>query len=111
MNMYILTGVCASGKTTVQRRLSELLDPARYACHDLDDVGLPDSVDDEWTSGQVERWLHVACENAVIGRATILSGFLCPGVAESAPSFSAAPPVRYCVFTTPKGQTPEAVSD
>jgi len=98
--MYILTGVCGSGKTTVQRRLAELLDPKLCQCHDLDDIGLPDKVDDQWISGQTEAWLQVASRNATSGCSTLLSGVLCPGIAESCRSFSAAPPLRYCVFTT-----------
>lgn len=111
INMYILTGVCASGKTAVQRRLAKLLGPERYACHDLDDIGLPDRVDAGWISDQVERWLQVACQNAARGRETVLSGFLSPGVAENSPSFSVAPPVRYCVLKAKDAVLTERLHD
>lgn len=40
MKLYIVTGTCGAGKSTIRDRLSEMLDPAQYACVDSDETGL-----------------------------------------------------------------------
>ena len=40
MKLYIITGACGSGKSTMKDALAQLLDPAKYACIDSDEVGL-----------------------------------------------------------------------
>ena len=40
MKLYIITGACGSGKSTMKDALEGLLDNAKYACIDCDEVGL-----------------------------------------------------------------------
>ena len=40
MKLYIITGTCGAGKSTMKDRLAEMLDPERYACVDSDETGL-----------------------------------------------------------------------
>ena len=40
MRLYIITGTCGAGKSTMKDRLAALLDPERYACVDSDETGL-----------------------------------------------------------------------
>ena len=40
MKLYIITGCCGSGKSTMRDALGERLDPNRFACIDSDEVGI-----------------------------------------------------------------------
>ncbi len=40
MRLFIITGTCGAGKSTMKDRLAEILDPERYACVDSDETGL-----------------------------------------------------------------------
>ena len=40
MRLYLITGTCGAGKSTMKDRLAEILDPERYACVDSDETGL-----------------------------------------------------------------------
>lgn len=40
MKLFIVTGTCGSGKSTMKDELAARLDPARYACVDSDETGL-----------------------------------------------------------------------
>ena len=40
MKLFIITGACGSGKSTMKDALEGLLDNAEYACIDCDEVGL-----------------------------------------------------------------------
>ena len=40
MKLFIVTGTCGAGKSTVKDELSARLDPERYACVDSDETGL-----------------------------------------------------------------------
>ena len=40
MRLFIVTGTCGAGKSTLRDSLGEILDPERYACVDSDEVGL-----------------------------------------------------------------------
>ena len=40
MKLYIITGCCGSGKSTMRDALGELLDPNKFACIDSDEVGI-----------------------------------------------------------------------
>ena len=40
MKLYIVTGTCGAGKSTVKDELSVMLDPAEYTCIDSDETGL-----------------------------------------------------------------------
>ena len=40
MQLFIITGTCGAGKSTVKDELSARLDPDRYACVDSDETGL-----------------------------------------------------------------------
>ena len=40
MKLFIITGACGSGKSTMKDALEGLLDHAEYACIDCDEVGL-----------------------------------------------------------------------
>ena len=40
MKLFMITGTCGAGKSTVKDELAARLDPKRYACVDSDEVGL-----------------------------------------------------------------------
>ena len=40
MKLYIVTGTCGAGKSTVKDELGVMLDPVKYACIDSDETGL-----------------------------------------------------------------------
>ena len=40
MRLFIVTGTCGAGKSTMKDALGELLDKEKYACIDSDEVGL-----------------------------------------------------------------------
>ncbi len=40
MKLFIITGTCGSGKSTMKDKLAARLNPARYACVDSDETGL-----------------------------------------------------------------------
>jgi len=40
MKLYIITGTCGAGKSTIKDQLAAMLDPDRYACVDSDETGL-----------------------------------------------------------------------
>ena len=40
MKLFIITGTCGAGKSTMKDELAARLDPARYACVDSDETGL-----------------------------------------------------------------------
>ena len=40
MRLYMITGTCGAGKSTIKDQLAAMLDPGRYACVDSDETGL-----------------------------------------------------------------------
>ena len=40
MNLFVITGACGSGKSTMRDALGGLLDPSRFFCADADEMGL-----------------------------------------------------------------------
>ncbi len=40
MRLFVITGTCGAGKSTMRDSLGEILDPEKYACVDSDEVGL-----------------------------------------------------------------------
>ena len=40
MKLYIVTGTCSAGKSTIRDELGAMLDPVKYACIDSDETGL-----------------------------------------------------------------------
>ena len=40
MTLFIITGTCGAGKSTIKDQLAAMLDPERYACVDSDETGL-----------------------------------------------------------------------
>ena len=40
MKLYVITGACGAGKSTVRDALEEILDKKQYACIDTDEVGI-----------------------------------------------------------------------
>lgn len=40
MRLFVITGTCGAGKSTMRDVLPEMLDPERFACVDSDEVGL-----------------------------------------------------------------------
>ena len=40
MRLFIITGTCGAGKSTIKDQLAAMLDPERYACVDSDETGL-----------------------------------------------------------------------
>ena len=40
MRLYMITGTCGAGKSTMKDRLAAMLDPEQYACVDSDETGL-----------------------------------------------------------------------
>ncbi len=40
MKLFIITGTCGAGKSTIKDELAAVMDPVRYACIDSDETGL-----------------------------------------------------------------------
>ena len=40
MKLFIITGTCGAGKSSMKDKLAEILDPERYVCVDSDETGL-----------------------------------------------------------------------
>ena len=40
MRLFVITGTCGSGKSTMKDELEAILDPGKYACIDSDETGL-----------------------------------------------------------------------
>ena len=40
MKLFVITGTCGAGKSTMKDALAEALDKTKYACVDADEVGL-----------------------------------------------------------------------
>ena len=40
MRLFMITGTCGAGESTVKDRLAAMPDPERYACIDSDETGL-----------------------------------------------------------------------
>ena len=40
MKLFIITGTCGAGKSTMKDKLAARLDPDRYSCVDSDETGL-----------------------------------------------------------------------
>ena len=73
--MYIISGVCGVGKTSVMPGLSTRLDPHRYVIHDFDERGVPDGADKAWRIAELRQWLEIARDNAQKGLSTVICGF------------------------------------
>ncbi len=75
--IYFITGVPGSGKSTIMELLKNQLDP-RYEVHDFDERGVPDNVDSNWQKEETHHWIDVGTENKQKGLSTIICGFAIP---------------------------------
>lgn len=85
-NIYFISGVCGSGKTTVGKALKEKLSPDEFDVHDLDERGVPGVDGRRWRLDETKYFIELGNTNAERGISTIISGFARPSeIAELAP--------------------------
>ena len=66
MRLFVITGTCGSGKSTMKDELEAILDPGKYACIDSDETGLNwwDYAGTDHPEKYAEDGLNVAAERA-----------------------------------------------
>ena len=76
--IYFITGVPGSGKSTVMELLKQQLD-LHYEVHDFDERGVPDNVvDSNWQQEETHHWINIGIENKLKGLSSIICGFTVP---------------------------------
>ena len=76
--IYFITGVPGSGKSTVMELLKQQLN-SNYEVHDFDERGVPDNVvDSNWQEDETHYWINKGIENKQKGQCTIICGFAVP---------------------------------
>jgi broad-specificity NMP kinase len=76
--IYFITGVPGSGKSTVMELLKLEMDP-HYQIHDFDERGVPDNVgQSNWQEEETLHWIKKGIENQEKGITTIICGFAVP---------------------------------
>ena len=96
--MFILTGVSGVGKTAILKELQARLDPSRFACHDIDEGGVPDGVDHTWRKRRAVDFANEALRYAEEGRSLVLSATLYPEDIAEASCRSQLSAVHYCLL-------------
>lgn len=76
--VYFISGVCGTGKSSTRTHLKEILPTASFDVRDFDERGVPDGGGPAWHDKETEHWLDVAAENAKRGVSTIVCGFAEP---------------------------------
>ncbi len=76
--VYFISGVCGTGKSSVLPYLKEALPAAKYDVRDFDERGVPDGGGLEWHNNETRYWLEVADKNAKENKSTIICGFAEP---------------------------------
>jgi len=77
-DIYLITGVPGSGKSTVMELLKQQLD-SHYEVHDFDERGVPDNVvDSNWQEEETHYWINKGLDNKKKGFGTIVCGFAIP---------------------------------
>lgn len=76
--IYFITGVPGSGKSTVLELLKQQLD-SKYQVHDFDERGVPDNVgESNWQEEETRYWIKQGLENKQKEITTIICGFAVP---------------------------------
>ncbi|PIR41446.1 MAG: hypothetical protein COV31_01055 [Candidatus Yanofskybacteria bacterium CG10_big_fil_rev_8_21_14_0_10_46_23] len=86
LKIYLITGVCGSGKTSVIKPLNKLLPTGKYDIHDLDERGVPNNAGRTWRFNETRYFIDLGNKNLEKGISTIICGFSRPSeVAELMP--------------------------
>ena len=74
MRLFVITGTCGSGKSTMRDVLPEFLDPERFACIDSDETGLNwwDYAGTDHPEKYAEDGLNIAVSRAAGDRKSVM---------------------------------------
>lgn len=73
--MYIITGVCGVGKTTMIPLLQKLLGD-NYKVVEFDSRGFPNKVTKEWKHEEMTNWFEKAVRLQAVGKILVLCGVI-----------------------------------
>jgi len=76
--IHFISGVSGVGKTSTIEQLKKLLPASIFDVRDFDERGVPDGGGPVWHDNETRHWLTVATQNSLIGKSTIISGFINP---------------------------------
>ena len=94
--LYFITGACGTGKSSIIPYLKKNL--KGFNIHDFDEVGVPENPTMQWRKNTTDYWLKVASENAKKDISTLIVGLSIPQEVMTAPHFSSAPKIYYCLL-------------
>ncbi len=77
-HIFFVSGGSGAGKSTVMELLKNRLPSSHYHIHDMDEVGVPDNVDQQWRIEQTENWVKEGVKNAESDIKTIVLGITHP---------------------------------
>ena len=92
--VYFISGVCGTGKTSTLAHLKKLLPADLFDIRDFDERGVPDGGGLEWHNGETSYWLQIASENAKQGKSTIICGFANPEIFKNVHKKEKHPPAQ-----------------
>jgi len=76
--IYFISGVCGSGKSSTLKHLKNMLPADTFDIRDFDERGVPDGGGQIWHDRETRHWLDTAMANAKEGKSTIICGFANP---------------------------------
>ena len=62
--IFFISGGSGAGKSTVMDLVKNKLPHSEYHIHDMDEVGVPDDVDEQWRIEQTENWIKEGTKNS-----------------------------------------------
>lgn len=76
--IFFISGGSGAGKSTVMDLVKSKLPDFEYHIHDMDAVGVPDDVDEQWRIEQTENWIKEGTRNSKSNIKTIIFGITRP---------------------------------
>ena len=76
--IFFISGGSGAGKSTVMDLVKNKLPHSEYHIHDMDEVGVPDDVDEQWRIEQTENWIKEGTKNSEHHIKTIIFGITRP---------------------------------
>lgn len=76
--IFFISGGSGAGKSTVMDLVKTALPHSDYHIHDMDEVGVPDNVDQQWRIEQTENWVKEGVSNSENKIQTIIFGITRP---------------------------------
>ena len=105
--MIFITGAASTGKTSIVKRLKELLPNDKFDIHDIDEADKWGDDYEGWRDAKIEHWLKQSIENRKKGMETILCGIIYPEHVIKSRSYAKAGQVKYVLLDA----TPEAIKE